>query len=87
MSRSLTSLTKPDEDVAVGITWRGTILSSGISCCAGGGCRVKGGINEVLLFSSHTRERDIGESEVLADIPLDGVASGAADAAPIAPPG
>lgn len=63
-------------------------MSREMSRCCGGGCKVKGGINGVCVISSHGRDTDdVGESNVLVDMPLDGVVNGVAAAAPIAPPG
>lgn len=89
MSRSRTSLEILDEDLTVGICWRGTIIFCGIISVRGDACGVNGGINEVLSRSSHGSDiGGVGELKALVEMPLKGVVNGVpAEAAPIAPPG
>lgn len=89
MSRSRTSLESLDEELTVGICWRGTIICCGIISVPGDGCGVNGGINGALPRSSHGRDIEgVGESKALVEMPLEGAVNGVpAEAAPIAPPG
>jgi hypothetical protein len=89
MSRSRISPLEWGEGATSGICSSGTIISCGIKHCTDGDWRVKGGINGVFVISSHGSDRDeVGESNVVVDMPLDDEVGGVpADAAPIAPPG